>query len=100
MQAHKLELQQQIAEKQAVADGLQAEHACLAARNSMLEKVLDTQQAAVGILQGRGQVTWHPLCPLSLRNHHDLHSTYYIVHHTTDGCWCSPTKKANTSSSS
>ena len=56
MQAHKLELQQQLAEKQAAAEALQAEHARLVARNSMLEKVLDTQQASVNILQGNGQV--------------------------------------------
>ncbi len=56
MQAHKLELQQQVAEKQAAAEALQAEHARLVARNSMLEKVLDTQQASVNILQGNGQV--------------------------------------------
>ena len=56
MQAHKLELQQQLAEKQAAAEALQAEHAQLVARNSMLEKVLDTQQASVNILQGNGQV--------------------------------------------
>ncbi len=56
MQAHKLELQQQIAEKQAAAEALQAEHARLVARNSMLEKVLDTQQTSVNILQGNGQV--------------------------------------------
>lgn len=56
MQAHKLELQQQIAGKQAAAEALQAEHARLVARNSMLEKVLDTQQASVNILQSNGQV--------------------------------------------
>ena len=56
MQAHKLELQQQVAEKQAAAEALQAEHARLVARNSMLEMVLDTQQASVNILQGNGQV--------------------------------------------
>ena len=56
MQAHKLELQQHIAEKQAAADALQAEHARLVARHSMLDKVLDTQQAAITILQSSGQV--------------------------------------------
>ena len=57
MQAHKQELQQQIAEKQAAADALQAEQARLMGRHSMLERILDTQQSAVSILQGQDQVS-------------------------------------------
>ena len=55
-QAHKQELQQQIAEKQAAADTLQAEHARLVGQHTMLARILDTQQSAVDILQGQQQV--------------------------------------------
>lgn len=70
LQAHKQELQQQIAEKQAAADALQAEHARLKGQHSMLARILDTQQTAVNILQGQEQVCcavpcrklWRSIC--------------------------------------
>ena len=58
VQAHKQELLQQIAEKQAAADALQAEHARLAGRHPMLQSILGTQHTAVGILQGQDQARY------------------------------------------
>ncbi|KAL3160488.1 hypothetical protein ABBQ32_010799 [Trebouxia sp. C0010 RCD-2024] len=54
--AHKHELEQQIAEKQAAAEALQAEHAGLKGQHTMLAMLLDTQQSAVNILQEQEQV--------------------------------------------
>ena len=66
-QAHKQELQQQIAEKQATADALQAEHARLVGQHTMLARILDTQQSAVNLLQGQQQVA-SPLVPPATSN--------------------------------
>ena len=55
-QAHKQELQQQIAEKQAAAEALQVEHRRLVGQQAMLASILDTQQSAVNILQGQQEV--------------------------------------------
>ncbi|KAA6427395.1 MAG: hypothetical protein FRX49_02059 [Trebouxia sp. A1-2] len=81
--AHKLELQQQIAKKQAAAEALRAEHARLVARNSMLEKVLDTQQTSVNILQGNGQESPN-LKPFSISSQHQQHALQGL-HHTQQG---------------
>ncbi|KAL0029339.1 hypothetical protein WJX77_000730 [Trebouxia sp. C0004] len=84
--AHKLELQQQIAEKVAAAKGLQAEHAQLVARNSMLEKVLDTQQTSVNILQGNDQEpqTASTPKPFSTSSQHQQPALQGL-HHTHQG---------------
>lgn len=63
LQAHKHELEQQIAEKQAAAEALQAEHAGLKGQHTMLAMLLDTQQSAVNILQEQEQVWQSELAP-------------------------------------
>lgn len=81
LQAHKHELEQQIAEKQAAADALQAEHVRLKGQHSMLAMVLDTQQSAVNILLGQEQVWYSELvCLLFASPGQNTYRIFVFVH--------------------
>ena len=101
MQAHKQELQQQIAEKQAAAAVLQAEHARLMGRHSMLERILDTQESAVNILQGQEQVSAACFCIAIVQPSADdkpqpplCHSCNQVMQTCEVRCWDMQTRSA------